>query len=542
MLSEQKKLIKRLHSDLVPRLNSEGVKDETVALLKELRQLGSWEVIPYLLSLLLSYQKEVASEAAACVAHFMDGMQPPIYSRLDERVRGNQWYTDQYRRLWDESGLEIVSILRGVAPPAVFMGLCSMHRNGKVREIAIQELDQIMDGSEVPFLLLRTTDWVPIVSTKAKQAIRGKRLTSTYAKHFFSNMSLIDQLRQRLRGDSASLFQSMQELCLKADTDEFMNALKNKDFKSRRLCFYLGLGAQKADRHEIITAGLKNKDNIVRKIALMAAIAQSKGDQLWELIESALQDRFPTHRRGALELLLNHFPEKADPYLQKYLIDQAAPVRSLAKHHVKERDGSFDFPNFYKGQFNSTESKKIVAALHGLTECKRQEDYETIEPFLNHESRPVKKAAMGCLAYLNKERTVRRLLEFMCSAEPGIAKEAQRNLQKCFRYVTGEELWKIYSTSKTPKIQIDVLRVIMMLPQWDSLGYLLLALRNKDEEVKSVALESVKWWQTKYRYTWRNLIPNKMQAERVRLAAPLIANEITGTKYREIHLAIDSVL
>lgn len=542
MLGGQKKLLKRLHTDLLPRLTAEGVKAETKAVLQELYHSGSWVTVPYLLSCVISYEKEIANESAGCIAHFMYDILPSTIARLDDRVRGSAWYTRDFRKLWDESSLEVVSILRAMTPPVVFMGLCSMHRNGRVREIAIQELDQITDGSELPYLLLRSTDWVPIVSTKAKNAIRAKRLTTRYAKHYLANMALLDQLRQRKRGDAASLFQSIQEICLKADTGEFMEALKNKDSKTRRLCFYIGLGAQNADRQEIIKAGLRNKDNIVRKIALMAAVAQAKGDELWSLIEDALKDRFPAHRREALGLLLTHFPERADDYLRKMLVDGAATVRSLAKYHLKQRDPNYDFRQFYQEQLKSADSKVIVAALQGLTECKQPEDYSVIELFLKNENRQVKKIAMSCLAYLNKERTVAHLLEFMCSPELGIAKEAQNNLQKCFRYVTGEELWRLYSGTKNPKIQINIIRVLMMLPQWDSLGYLLLSLRNKDADVKAAALDAVKWWQTKHRMTWRNILPNKMQAERVRLAAPLIAGEIAGQKFRELHLAIDSVL
>lgn len=542
MLGAEKKLLKKLHAELLPRLNGEGVKAETRAALHELREIGSWATVPYLLSCIISYEKEIAEESAACVAHFMRGILPSTLSRLDDRVRGSAWLTKEYRRLWDESSLEVVSILRGMEPPVVFMGLCSMHRNGRVREIAIQELDQITDGSELPYLLLRATDWVPIVSTKAKNAIRAKRMVRSYAKHYLSNMALLDQLRQRRRGDAAALFQSIQELCLKADTEDFMNALRSKDPRTRRQCFYLALGAQNADPKEIIKAGLKNKDNIVRKIALMPAVALARGEELWGLVEGALRDKFPPHRREAIGLLLTHFPEKSDEYLQKLLLDRAAPVRSLAKYHVKERNASFDFQQFYRDQLKSADPRAVLSALHGLTECKQHDDYAVVESFLKNENLQVKKAAMGCLAYLDKERTVPHLLEFMCSPEPGVAKQAKENLQKCFRYVTGEELWRLYSGSKNPKVQINIIRVLMMLPQWDCLGYLLLALRNKDEEVKAVALDSVKWWQTKYRMTWRNILPNKTQKERVRLAAPLVTSIIAGQKFRELHLAIDSVL
>lgn len=542
VLGEEKKLLKKLHTDLIPRLNVDGVRAETIAVLQELSQKGSWVTVPYLLSIVIGHQEDIADAAASGIANLMQGILPSELARLDERVRGPFWYTTEYRKLWDQSTLEAVSLLRGMSPPVVFMGLCSMHRNGRVREIAIQELDQISDGSELPYLLLRTTDWVQIVSNKAKNAIRARRLTSAYAKHYLANMALIDQLRQRHRGDTAGLFQSIQELCLKADTSEFLNALKNKDFKTRRLCFYIGLGAQRASQSHIIKAGLSNKDNIVRKIALLAALAQAKGEELWALIERALKDPFPSHRREAIGLLLTHFPEKANEQLPHFLLDRAPKVRGMAKYHMKERDASFDFAQFYREKLKSEDPKTVVSALGGLAECKQQDDYAIVELFLSNQNRQVKKAAMGAMTYLNKERTVPHLLEFMSSTDKGIASAAQRNLQKCLRFVTAEELWRIYSGNKDPRIQINILRSLSKLSPWDSLGYLLLGLKNKDASVKQVAIDSLKWWQNKNRYSWGQILPSKIQRERVRLAAPLVASEITGPKFRELHLAIDSVL
>lgn len=469
----------------------------------------------------------------------MKDLSPRRLATLDDKVRGSSWSTKEYRKLWDESSLELISLLRKYAPSAVFMGLCSMHRNGRVREIALNELSQIDDGSELPYLLLRSCEWVSINVKKAQLALKN-RLKVAYTRHFLFNIALTDQLKQRKRLLATEVFQSINEQCTRAETQEFLDALQHDDHKTRRLCFYLALSARNADRQEILKAGLRNKDNVVRKIALMAASAQTSGEPLWELISRAMRDHFPPHRRDALELVLTHFPDRAVEQLKVGLLDDAAKVRSFARFHLKERVPDFDFVEFYRQALSSGEGSGTAAAIIALAECRQRDDYEFVEKFLASKNKKIKKAAAKALLFLDDNRTVPHLMEFLCSEDRGLSTEARELLKKCDYLLSGEELWRIYS-GRNKHTQMNVLKLLVRLPKWESLGYLLLAISNKDPEIRQFALDAVLRWQARHWNNWRFTKPNKNQAERIRLAAPVVASHIAGLKFREIHQVLESL-
>ncbi|MBX9720427.1 MAG: HEAT repeat domain-containing protein, partial [Candidatus Obscuribacterales bacterium] len=168
-------------------------------------------------------------------------------------------------------------------------------------------------------------------------------------------------------------------------------------------------------------------------------------------------------------------------------------------------------------------------------------DYETVEKFLQSENEQIRKAAINSLVVLDKERSVAKLLALMLDESISVASAARKGLAKCCRFIESEELWRLYSANKNAKIKYGILRIIGTLPKWDRLGYCLLACKNDDENIRKLALEILLAWQQKYGGSWKFTRATTIQKERIKLAAPLVSGIISGRKFQDLHMVIDSI-
>ncbi|MBX9724815.1 MAG: hypothetical protein K2X81_25645, partial [Candidatus Obscuribacterales bacterium] len=343
MHAELKRLVNKLNATLSEREGNQRVI--LPELFKQLSELASPEAIPYLLSFLIHSEKQLADAAAETIAIISSKMNSAQFSQLDERIRARSYSTIKLRESWDAQRQELVPLMRRFEPQSVFMGLASMHHNGHVRELAVGALDLINDGSEIPYLLLRVTDWVPSVSNKAKAALR-KRLHVENAGRFLANIVLVDALRQRKRGDGAELFQSIHNIAAEAQLSDFLKELESNDRRARRLCLYIALGIKISVRIEVIKQSLENSDNQVRRIALLSSVAHFSKADLSLLLQNALKDSFPSNRKEALRIMLSQYPESAEMELKAALLDRSPSVRAFSRFHLKEKEAQFDFAQF----------------------------------------------------------------------------------------------------------------------------------------------------------------------------------------------------
>jgi hypothetical protein len=93
---------------------------------------------------------------------------PRLVARLDERARRMSW--------WSSYGLPLTGppdeSLAGLAGP-VTVALASTHTDGRIRERAVERMLAVRDTRWMPFLVLRTSDWVAQVRDRARAGLSG---------------------------------------------------------------------------------------------------------------------------------------------------------------------------------------------------------------------------------------------------------------------------------------------------------------------------------------------------------------------------------
>ncbi len=137
--------------------------------LAEIGSSGQMSAICRIVSLTLDGRREIAESAARAVARLLRDVRVEHVSKLDREFR-----EFCYGAAWHRMEPGDVTLLSAL-PDGDWALVCAMsHRNGYVREQATQELVSRGDGSVLPFLLLRTNDWVPAVRSAARAAVTSR--------------------------------------------------------------------------------------------------------------------------------------------------------------------------------------------------------------------------------------------------------------------------------------------------------------------------------------------------------------------------------
>jgi hypothetical protein len=182
-----------------------------LAAFEEIATSQETAAIPQLAGLLLDSRQDIREATARTVGTLVAALQIEDYAQLDQATR-NEWAyestgTSAWRRLKPSDVGQLWKLPSSVAA----VGLISFHGSGFVRETAVNELANVFDGSELPFLLLRLNDWVGTVRESAAAAVLH-RIRPDYARHFFRNLWLVDRLKICGRNQHAPLVESVQAL------------------------------------------------------------------------------------------------------------------------------------------------------------------------------------------------------------------------------------------------------------------------------------------------------------------------------------------
>jgi len=189
------------------------------------------DILPFV----LSGTPDVAAAAALAVHKLI--LQIPLIELgwLDWTLRRRSRHRGRYGFQWHKlAPAQLGLFARFDEASASLLGVSSFHESGYVREAAINRLNLITSGAELPFLLFRINDWVPNVRDAAYRAINS-RLQPKYCHCFIENLTLIARLKQAGRADHQALIDAIDEL-LKSDEcrTALLESLRSKDRFIRR--------------------------------------------------------------------------------------------------------------------------------------------------------------------------------------------------------------------------------------------------------------------------------------------------------------------
>lgn len=474
-----------------------------------------WGALPSIASLLVSGSADVRTAAARTTASLLNDELPTKLAYLSVglyQLVPYEWRENLARRI-DRSAVATLQCPADVGWAA--FGLLSFHPNGWVREAAVIRLGELTDGREIPFLLLRSNDWVEVVSGNASRLVED-RINSRPVEQLTSYCSTVFAFRARVRGAIGELTNRLIARLARDDRPEtfFELAARTTGAFRRWVISDLLLPNLSASHAHLAASFACDGDPIIRLTAWRHALQLLTGDRD-KLLNQGLRDSWPPMRRQALELLFADGPGERTDILFNALLDTAAAVRSTARFYL-EKHTSHKAVDYYRTCVrNSAPSRK--QALIGLAETGDKTDLETIVPYLNNEHPALRRVAILTVGRLAPGHYRAELFSALSAKSPGVSKAAREVLSKSPFLLSRPLLVSLAATTNGPMhVCRNAIWLVRALPKWERiLAYL--ELLPLDPEWCFGISDEIQRWLLCFNRDWE--APDKVTLESLRRAA-----------------------
>jgi HEAT repeat protein len=505
-------------------------------------------IIPYLLPFTFSPQTIIAETAATIIEGQAQSISSLHLLQLQDRLRGGEWNFSAHLGQWNAMKFERLAKFFDTHPHLVAMS--SFHHNGYVRESSVKYLEAQKSGIELPFLLIRLTDWVAPVAARAKLALEA-RLNKDYLHHFIDHLLLIELLAKKKRGSApegiaANVFEQIHTM-LKAPENGplLLKGLTASSWETRRMCLKLlkviraellegaasaedKIAKARENSKRIIEAVLGEKDITNRLLIFEFAVDLSTAEQI-ELMLRLGKDRGPSIRRNALENLCRINSEYIQSHLEKGLLDRSPLVREFARYKLIQTGGTFDVHHFYLKILKGKPSVKIISSvLAGLGEVGSEDDVPVLLEYIKHPQSGVRRFAMLSLGKLEPSGHDDIFLEMLNQSSIGLSRAASMIISELPEPVDGPTLFGIFEQAEIKHVKLHAVRLFNSLPKWQRISYLLQATTSNQSDVKKMAITYVESWEQQYRTTFQYSLPSKDEAN-------LFRQSVTGCDHNFNH-------
>ncbi len=468
-----------------------GWTDHRPQLLKQLADTGEIRAIPAVICLLFDSSPDVAGAASDCLHDLVSGTTPLEKAFLDARIRSlDHWMLsgrDCFRRILPAN---VPKLAKTASSRASVLGLASFHGNGYVRAAALHCLDEINDGTELPFLLIRLNDWVQPVREQALAAVR-RRLISERLADFVQNTSLIVRLANCARADHNEVIRWVIDGMADPKNCEILrHVVENTSNSTRRSVFRLALESRSERFEPLVSFGLQSGDPVLRFWAARHARQTFDATALAAILPSLEADRAMPVRREAMMARVEHEPSSARDWLEKGLIDRHASIRELARFHLGKL-GLADFADVYRRLLVHGHSN--IVALAGLAETGSKGDVPTIRPFFVSKFAKERAAAIRALGSLAGDEFAAELLASLPDDAPKVTKAALKGLAGHLDSISPDAVWSVFQHETRRHVRSALFILLSQFGGWGSFPFLIRVTIDSDEKLAERASTEILW-------------------------------------------------
>ncbi len=431
-----------------------GVREAATA---AVRAGGGGEPVGRLVDALLAVDEAgdagLASEALR-VLHEM----PRVVVRLDEWGRRIVWQVAPSSPRIDQM---VQRLDAGTAGP-VAVALASTHRNGHVRERAVERMLAAPLPEWMPFVVLRTADWVRPVRDRARVGL-ALLLVDAPATYLAAVLGMTLLGRARQRGG----FAYAQALAaLLAAPPSVRHELLTAGPTQRRFVYEVGMAQGWWSADVLFALAVAEHDPVTSARAAEAVCRQAVWTNQVSTLQRLSRHRHPQVRALALTGLLR-LARDAD--VAGRLDDQAPLVRAIAREAA--RRGGVTAVEHYRTMVAAGDPPP--GAIAGLAETGSQADASLLEPLLASPATRVRVQAVRALRHLDAV-PIERTIGLLRDPSPVVVREATTALRPFTRAVPAEVAWDLLADAH----RVELRRA----------GYRLLRVRAVVEQLKAALL------------------------------------------------------
>ena len=482
-----------------------GRAEKIISVLGRIAALDDPSLIADLVSLLWAKEKEIVFETAATIALLIRRVSVRDLPDFDVQIRSRWPYWAGTSNL---DGPQLERLKLSSSWWGTFAVLAS-HRSGFVRQAALEELASEKSGEALPFILLRTTDWVEPVRLAAESNFR-QMLNQKYAKELAQCLPLVFRLRGALRNQPKALLDEIERIVASQSDFISTNFFSDIDPAFLRYRYRLAKDYSPVGLEKLITLAVDNADPGLR----MLACDWLKGEPLSQELRSKYVDKLFTDKSAFVRVrafwgIANAYPEQHRQQIERALMDRSAAVQDTARGACRLLLQE-DCLAFYRQRVaRATRSPDVVACLRGLRAEGSYADEAQVRPFLRHASPKIRCEALRTIVTWNAPDLESLLKDAVLGDVASYAREAARLLVSRPSLLSMSLVKDLITKPAHPSSRNIALFLIPKMPKWSSLPLILLAYSTpscRDQAEKAFTV-----WNSNYNRVQST--PSKLEAK-----------------------------
>lgn len=318
----------------------------------------------------------------------------------------------------------------GLGPAAIL----TLHRNGHVREAALEVLAGYDDPVALRYFALRLDDIVPAIRERARVELE-RRLLARDAPEIVALLPLARRLSRRARAGVSAVLRALEAFLVDPARGlaALLAAAQSPDAELRLAALPLALRRSPlgADLVALHRAALADPDPRLGRLAAVELTSSRVDPALRdELLPLLLAHRDASLRRRAL-LAAARAPG-AEPHLERALLDPRALVRLAARDKLRDGRSRALYRRTLAG--NDAPRRDVLGALAGLSEVGLAEDAALALRWLEDTHPRLQAEAVRCLSLL-APGDHRAVLEAKLGSPYGrVRREAERAAERGARW------------------------------------------------------------------------------------------------------------
>jgi HEAT repeat protein len=309
----------------------------------------------------------------------------------------------------------------------------------------------------------------------------------------------------------------------------------------RRMMYeLLTSGGTTVQRH-IIDAALRDSDGVIRARAISAVAAGADVEHRAAVLKQRLRDDpVPAVRRLALALLSEQLPAHLADVFPAVLLDRAAGVRALARFVASTQHPPVVPRDVYIQGLVSAQPRQISVAIAGVGETGTQADADLIVPFLNGSSPRLRRSALRALARLDAERAAASALSALADDAWSVRSAAVDILSTHAGRVDFEAVSRRVRSLADPHSRRDLLGVFVNAPKWETPIFLLQALADPDDGVRTFASRLIERWIENFNRSQTQ--PTAYQLQRIAALLDSVASRLPDETVKKLRFSIKALV
>lgn len=455
--------------------------------LHRIAQHGDRAALPWLFDLVHSSTKKIRSASEQAVEQLLPKLDAQQIIELELFIRASwtRFYSDDHSyRTTTEHGAR----------------LATLHSSGWIREKAIIALTRSGDAGALPFVLLRSNDWVAQVRKAADQwfSLHGAAVP---VQQLAACLPILAALAERTHGRTSNIVTTLlAQLTLPSAVTVRMEWLPRANVRTRRLLFTLLAQSGALQDRDTQSVLLKHPDPIFG-ILLLKHLRLQSSEIPKGVVDQALSAKSATLRRYALYCLSAEQLGHLTPLLSRTLFDSAQGVRSFAQYHLLKQLSAEELQTRYAGVMQEPHVKnaRFAACILGLHEAGGKWPVARYQELARHNSMQVRVAVLRSFAATHFEESLPWLKVAVASHDgSSLGKAAMAVFRKQPQAWTMKEIKHLLGHEHATVVRLRAFALLCRRGKWEQLPVLFELLRDPTGALEQHVLSRLSIWLNRF--------------------------------------------